>query len=102
MIARVWRGWTRRDNADAYENLLRATILPGIHRVTGYKGAQLLRADSADEVEFVTITYFDSMEAVQGFAGDHREGAVILPEAMALLSRFDQTSLHYEVAASID
>ena len=102
MIARVWRGWTIPANADAYENLLRTTILPGIHRVAGYKGAQLLRADTPDEVEFVTITYFESMDAVQVFAGDHREGAVVIPEARALLAHFDQTSLHYEVAASIE
>ena len=64
MISRLWHGWTTRDNADAYEELLRSEILPGIHRVAGFKGALVLRRDGKDEVEFVTLTMFDSMAAV--------------------------------------
>src|SRR6267143_3381542 len=59
VISRLWHGWTTRDNADAYEELLRSEILPGIHRVAGFKGALLLRRDGKDEVEFVTLTMFD-------------------------------------------
>ena len=39
MISRLWHGWTTRDDVDAYEELLRSKILPGIHRVAGFKGA---------------------------------------------------------------
>jgi antibiotic biosynthesis monooxygenase (ABM) superfamily enzyme len=70
MISRIWHGWTSRANANAYENLLRKEVLPGIHRVRGFKGAHLLRRDANDEVEFVTITRFDSLEAVKEFAGE--------------------------------
>jgi len=68
MISRLWHGWTSRENADAYEDLLRREILPRIHRVKGYKGAFLLRKDAGDEIEFVTLTMFDSMDAVRAFA----------------------------------
>ena len=102
MISRVWHGWTTRENADAYETLLRKEILPGIHRVRGFKGAQLLRRDVKDEVEFVTITSFDSLEAVKEFAGEDYEAAVILPEAHRLLSRFDSRSAHYETVFSLE
>jgi heme-degrading monooxygenase HmoA len=102
MISRVWHGWTTRDNANAYETLLRSEVLPGIHRVRGFKGAKVLRRDLRDEVEFVTITLFDSLEAVKQFAGEDYEVAVILPEAQRLLSRFDARSAHYETVFSLE
>jgi len=96
MIARLWHGWTTREKADEYEELLRSRILPGIHRVRGYKGSYLLRKDGEDEVEFVTLTFFESMDAVREFAGEDYRTAVVPPEARLLLSRFDATSEHYE------
>lgn len=99
MIARIWHGWTPRDRADAYEALLRAEVLPGIHRVPGYHGAHLLRRSAGDEEEFVTITYFDSLDAVREFAGEDHEVAVVPEKARRLLSHFDQRSAHYEVLA---
>jgi len=96
MITRFWRGWTTPENAGPYEELLRTKILPGIHRVNGYRGAYLLRRDFEKEVEFVTLTFFDALEAIRAFAGPDYETAVIPPEARKLLSRFDQKSIHYE------
>lgn len=97
MIGRIWHGWAAPENADAYEQLLRSQILPGIQRIPGYRGAQLLRRDADDEVEFVTLTLFDSFDAVRAFAGEDYEVAVVLPEAERLLTRFDARSTHYEV-----
>jgi hypothetical protein len=99
MIARLWHGWTTRAKADAYETLLRTKILPGIHRVPGHEGAFLLRRDAGDEVEFVTLTLFATMDVVRGFAGEDYEAAVVPPEARKLLSRFDPRSVHYEVVS---
>ena len=97
MIARLWHGWTTRENADAYEELLRGRILPHIHDVQGHKGAYLLRRDGEKEVEFVTLTLWESMDAVRAFAGEDYEVAVVPPEARKLLSRFDPRSVHYEM-----
>ena len=102
MISRLWHGWTTRENADAYESLLRDEVLPGIHRVRGFKGAHLLRRDAGNEVEFVTITEFDSLEAVREFAGQDSEVAVVPPQARKLLSRFDARSAHYETVFWLD
>jgi heme-degrading monooxygenase HmoA len=102
VIGRLWHGWTTRENADAYEKLLRAEVLPGIHRVDGYEGAYLLRRDVEDGVEFVTLTLFASLDAVRAFAGEDYEVAVVPPEARKLLSRFDQTSDHYEIVFQQD
>jgi heme-degrading monooxygenase HmoA len=97
MISRIWHGWTTFENADKYESLLRAEVLPGIHRITGYNGAYLLRRDAANqEIEFLTITQFTDMVAVKAFAGKDYERAVIAPGAGKLLSHYDERSAHYE------
>jgi heme-degrading monooxygenase HmoA len=96
-LGRLWHGWTTPgDNTEAYEAFLRAEMLPGIHRIVGYRGAFLLRRDVGDEVEFVTLTRWDSMAAVKAFAGDDHEHAVVLPEARRVLARFDERSAHYD------
>jgi heme-degrading monooxygenase HmoA len=100
MIGRLWQGWTTRTNADGYEALLRTRILPGIHRVPGYRGAYLLRRDAGHEVEFVTLTLFESLDAVRGFAGPEYEKAVILPEAEALLARHEPRARHFEIVVA--
>jgi hypothetical protein len=102
MIGRLWHGWTIRENADAYENLLVSEILPGIQQIEGSRGAYLLRREGRSEVEFVTLTIFESLDAVRRFAGEDYEVAVVLPEVRALLSRFDQRSSHYEIIATPD
>jgi heme-degrading monooxygenase HmoA len=96
VIARLWHGWARGANADRYEALLRAEILPDIHRIEGFLGAYLLRRDVDEEIEFVTVTLWQSLDAVRAFAGEDYEAAVVPPEARALLSRFDERSTHYE------
>ena len=100
MIYRLWHGWTAPENADAYEALLRREVLPGIHRVEGFQGAFLLCRIAGPEVEFVTITIFDTMEAVRQFAGEDYEVAVVPPEARLLLSHFDPASVHYDLILS--
>jgi antibiotic biosynthesis monooxygenase (ABM) superfamily enzyme len=97
VIARLWHGWTAPENADAYEEFLRTKMFPSIRRVPGYLGADLLRRENGDEVAFVTITRFESLESVRAFAGEDYEQAVVEPEARALLSHFDDRSAHYEV-----
>ena len=103
MIGRVWHGWTTPENADAYESLLRHEIFEGIkdRQIPGFREIQLLRRSLDAEVEFITIMWFDSIEAVRAFAGEDYEVAVVPPEARALLSRFDARSQHYEVRAGL-
>jgi heme-degrading monooxygenase HmoA len=97
VIARIWHGWTSHEDADTYERFLREQMFPSIHRVPGFRGADLLRRDDGDEVAFITITRFESLDSVRAFAGDDYEQAVIEPEAKALLARHDDLSAHYDV-----
>src|SRR5918912_327541 len=99
MICRIWHGWTTPANADAYEKLLRSEIFQGIseRRIAGYRGIELLRRPGDGTVEFVTLMWFESLDAVRAFAGDDYEVAVVPSPARALLQRFDARSAHYEV-----
>jgi hypothetical protein len=99
MIARIWHGWTTPENADAYEALLKTQIFPGIlgRNIAGFERIELLRREAGAEVEFITLMWFASMEAVRAFAGEDYETAVVPPAARAVLARFDDRSQHYEV-----
>jgi heme-degrading monooxygenase HmoA len=99
VIARVWRGWTKRDAGDAYEAFLR-TLFPALaDRVPGFHGGYVLRREDGGEDEFVVLTLFESLAAVRAFAGDEYEVPVIEPEAARLLSRGDELAAHYEVVS---
>src|SRR5215472_9898969 len=99
MIARIWHGWTKRGDAKTYEAMLRDEIFPGIaaRKIEGYRGAELFIRESGDEVEFVTLLRFDSMDAVNEFAGADASKPVIYPKAEALITRMEQAQ-HYRVA----
>jgi heme-degrading monooxygenase HmoA len=102
MIGRIWHGWTSRENASAYEEILKSEILPGIagRRIRGLHGAHLLKRDVSEGVEFVTILWFESLDAVREFAGEDYEAAVVPEKARRLLTRFDARSAHYEAVLS--
>lgn len=102
MITRIWRGWTTLQNAPIYQELLLTEIFPGIEsrNVPGYRGISLLKRQLENEVEFATIMWFDSIDAVKAFAGEHYEIAVVPVKARAVLLRFDSTSAHYDTVAA--
>jgi antibiotic biosynthesis monooxygenase (ABM) superfamily enzyme len=99
MIARIWHGWTKRSDAQTYEIMLRSEILPSIaaRNIKGYRGAELFIRKDGDEVEFVTLLRFDSMNGVKEFAGDDETKPVIFPKAEALIARMEQAR-HYRIA----
>jgi len=99
MISRIWHGYTRPDDADTYDALLREEVIRGIEdrAIAGFREIQVFRRDLGDEVEFITVMWFDSWDAVRAFAGDDPEASVVPPAARAVLARFDDRSQHYEV-----
>jgi heme-degrading monooxygenase HmoA len=103
MISRIWHGWTAPFNADAYEALLKEEIFVAIERkgIEGFRGIQLFRRGMENEVEFVTVMWFDSLESVRIFAGEDYEQAVVPSKAQGLLMRYDKRSQHYTVRADV-
>jgi antibiotic biosynthesis monooxygenase (ABM) superfamily enzyme len=99
MIARIWHGWTKRADADTYEEMLRNEIFPGIaaRNINGYHGAELFIREDGEEIEFVTLLRFDSVDAVKEFAGCDETKPVIFPGVEKLLTRMEPPQ-HYQVA----
>ncbi len=97
MIARTWRGWTALEDADAYVEYLEATGIPGYRSTPGNRGAWILRRQVDDRVEFVTLSFWDSMDAVRVFAGDDPEMAVFYPEDDRFLLEREVTVQHFEL-----
>jgi hypothetical protein len=99
MIARHWRGWTKVEDGDSYENFLKDKMLPGLRGLSGYRGGYIFRKNELLESEFVVVNLFDSLEAVKGFAGPNYSIPVFEPEAKQLLCRIEPFATHYEVCA---
>src|SRR5579872_4305158 len=97
MIARMWHGYTKPENADAYEAKLKPEMLPGIGKVPGYRGGYVLRRAMENEVEFVTIMIWDSIEALKAVAGSNYTASIVPEDRLKYLSRHDSHSVHYEI-----
>jgi antibiotic biosynthesis monooxygenase (ABM) superfamily enzyme len=99
MICRLWRGWTTRENADAYERVVGGEVIPAIEarRIPGFSHIDLMKRVSGDEVEFQTLMWFDSLDAVKAFVGEDHEVSHVPESARAVLKRFDDRAAHYEV-----
>ncbi len=100
MIARTWRGWTSTDDAEAYVEYLQATGIRECRETTGNRAAYILRREAGERTEFVTLTFWDSLEAVRGFAGDEIEKAVFYPEDDRYLVDREVVVSHYEAIDS--
>jgi len=97
-IKRIWRGWTTPENADTYRKLLHDEVFPGIEakNIPGYVSIELLRRDVDDEVEFITIMTFQSLQNVIDFQGEDYTRCYVPEAAQKVLKRWDQLSSHYE------
>jgi heme-degrading monooxygenase HmoA len=95
----VWRGWATKDNADAYERVVRGEVIPGIEarRIPGFRSIDLIRRERDRDVEFMTLMWFDTLNSVKAFMGEDYEVAHVPPAAQAVLTGFEERSAHYEL-----
>ena len=100
MIARIWRGAVRADDAATYASYIQETGVEGYRMTPGNRGAWALWRVEGDRAEFVTVSLWDSREAIKGFAGQDIEIAVFYPEDDRFLVERDLTAHHYEVAGT--
>ncbi len=96
MITRMWRGWTSSANADAYQHFLFEKLFPTMRAIPGFLGAEALRREEKGGTAFVTLTRFNMLSDVRAFAGDDYETPVLEPEALVLLSHYDNRAVHFE------
>ena len=98
MIARIWRGVVRRDDAEAYVNYIVNTGMAEYQSTPGNQGAWMLRRDDdGDRSEIVTFSLWDSRDGIRAFAGDDIDQAVFYPEDDHFLLERDLTVRHYDV-----
>jgi hypothetical protein len=99
MICRLWRGWTTPENADTYQRIVHSEVIPAIEarRIPGFRQIDLMKRDLGHEVEFQTLMWFDSLDAIKSFMGEDYAVSHVPPQARAVLKRFDDRAAHYEV-----
>ena len=103
MICRVWKGWTRREDADAYQDVIHHEVIPDIEALCleGFQMIDLMRRDvdgeHGPETEFSTLMWFSSIEAVKAFLPQGHDLAYVPEAALGLLRRWDERAAHYEV-----
>jgi heme-degrading monooxygenase HmoA len=95
---RVWRGETDAAGAGAYLAHITGHVAAELAMLPGFRGLSVWRRTAGDAVEFVVTTRWASMAAIEAFAGEDVTRAVVEPAARAVLTRFDDTASHYEIA----
>jgi heme-degrading monooxygenase HmoA len=97
MIARLWTAQMAPAHLPLYVDHLKSQVLPTLRKVDGYRGAELLERETAEGVEIVVITRWQSLDAVRKFAGSDLEKAVVSDEVVSLFLQYDQRVRHYKV-----
>ena len=97
MIARLWRGSARPSQAGAYEEHLRRHTFPALKEIPGFVDASILRRPVEGGVEFLIVTRWASMEAIESFAGSDAEAAVVPAEVQEMMIEYDRRVNHFEV-----
>ncbi len=98
MIARIWHGTTKANDAAAYLRFLEERAIPDYRSVPGNRGVHILHRVEGDRAHFLTLTFWDSRLAIEGFAGKNIDIAKYYPEDKNYLLEFEPTVIHYEVS----
>jgi heme-degrading monooxygenase HmoA len=98
-VKRLWHGWTTKENADKYQNILSTEVLSAIEakKIPGFKKIEVLRIEREHETEFVTIMTFESLQNVKDFQGEDYKKSYVPEVARKVLKRWDQEAVHYEL-----
>ena len=97
MISRQWRGLARVEHVEDYIRHLREETFVKLSSIPGFVKASILRREEGGGVEFLIVTYWESMEAIMQFAGSNPEMAVVPDKVKAMMLEFDRVVRHYEV-----
>jgi heme-degrading monooxygenase HmoA len=101
MIVRTWRGRALPSKPDDYIRHFRTNVIAELRSVDGFLGATLVRQIRPDDIEFLVISRWQSLDAIRGFAGDAMGRAVVEPGAVSALQSYDDFVEHYEVIEEV-
>jgi len=99
MIARVWKAKARASRVQDYVRHFTEQVAPALATVRGYQGSQVFCNHELDPTDLVVVTWWNSRDAIHGFAGTDIGRAVIDPEARQMLVSCDESVTHYSVVA---
>lgn len=97
MILRMWRGWTRIEDTEAYAEYILEAGIAAYESTPGNRGAYLVSRPDGDRSEFLTISLWEDEESITAFAGDDIEQAVFYPEDDRFLVERETTVTHFVV-----
>ena len=97
MIVRMWHGRVASEKAKAYREFTNQRAIPDYQSVPGNISAYVLERQEGEITHFITLTFWESLEAIRGFAGDDLEQAKYYPEDKDFLLEFEPRVVHYEV-----
>ena len=100
MIARIWHGRTRAKDAEAYLAFLRERAIPDYRGTPGNCGVFLASRLEGNVAHFLTITHWESLEAIRAFAGEDISRAKYYPEDKEFLLEFEPTVQHYDLESA--
>jgi heme-degrading monooxygenase HmoA len=98
MISRHWKGITKPGQAEGYISHLKNDTFPKLSTIPGFVRASILKRDVGEGIEFQIVTLWESLTAIQAFAGQNAEVAVVPPVIQAMMADYDRHVVHYEVA----
>ena len=97
MIVRMWHGRVETSKAQAYREFLNRRAIPDYQSVAGNISVHILERPEGAVTHFITMTFWQNVEVIRGFAGDDIEAAKYYPEDKDFLLEFEPTVVHYEV-----
>ena len=96
-VSRQWTGVVQTDRAGDYLRHLNEETIPALRRLPGLLGVSICRREVADGTEFQVTTTWRSLDAIAAFAGEDVTRAVVPAAAAAMMIRYDERAVHYEI-----
>jgi heme-degrading monooxygenase HmoA len=100
MISRQWRGVAKSTHADEYVEHLRTETFPQLSKIPGFIDAAILKRKVLQGVEFLIVTHWESIRAIEQFSGPDAEVAVVPEKVREIMIEYDRRVRHYEVLSN--
>ncbi len=97
MIARLWHGKVLTTKAVEYRKFVNERAIPDYRSIRGNLSVHILERADGGVTHFMTLTLWESLEAIRDFAGEDFDKAKYYPEDQDFLLEFEPRVVHYDV-----